>query len=113
MLLEAGEYTMEVFADIEGAFDKATFDSRCSATSRHRVDGTIIRWIHFLLSRRLPCVDCILLNCGNTLCCWPVMTNWNLKSLLEERTSHYGTTVAKNCNNGLANSKKAITQIHC
>ena len=51
--LEADEYTMGVFVDIEGAFDNATFGSICSSAERHGVNQAIIKWIYSMLSERL------------------------------------------------------------
>lgn len=51
--LEAREYTMGVFVDIEGAFDNATFGSMCTSARNHGVEEVVVRWIHAMLSKRL------------------------------------------------------------
>ena len=42
-----------VFLDTEGAFDNTSYDSMCSALTRHGVDQTIIRWTRATLEGRL------------------------------------------------------------
>jgi len=46
-----------VFLDIEGAFDNTSYDSMCSALTRHGVDQTIVRWIKATLEGRLATAD--------------------------------------------------------
>jgi len=42
-----------VFLDIERGFDNTSYDSMCSALTRHGVDQTIVRWIRSTLEGRL------------------------------------------------------------
>jgi len=51
--LDQQEITLRVFLDIEGAFDNTSYDSMCSAFTRHGVDQTIVRWITDTLEGRL------------------------------------------------------------
>ena len=51
--LDQQEIVLGVFLDIEGAFDNTSYDSMCSALSRHEVDQTIVRWIRATLEGRL------------------------------------------------------------
>ena len=50
--LDANEYTLCVFIDIEGAFDNATFDSMCHAAESFGVEHFITKWIRAMLSTR-------------------------------------------------------------
>jgi len=47
------EIALGVFLNIDGAFDNTSYDSMCSALTRHRVDQTIVRWIRATLEGRL------------------------------------------------------------
>jgi hypothetical protein len=51
--LDQQEIALDAFLDIEGAFDNTSYDSMCSALTRHGVDQTIIRWIRATLEGRL------------------------------------------------------------
>ena len=51
--LDQQEIALGVFLDIEGAFDNTSYESMCSAFTRHRVDQTIVRWITATLEGRL------------------------------------------------------------
>jgi ribonuclease HI len=50
--LEAGEIALAVIADIEGAFDRATFESFEIAAEYHDIDPLLIRWILSMLKNR-------------------------------------------------------------
>jgi hypothetical protein len=50
--LDQQAIALGVFLDTEGAFDN-TYDSKCSALTRHGVDQTIVRWIRATLEGRL------------------------------------------------------------
>jgi len=41
--LDQQEIALGIFLDIEGAYDNTSYDSMCSALTRHGVDQTIIR----------------------------------------------------------------------
>ena len=51
--LDQQEIARGIFLDIEGAFDNTSYDSMCSAFTRHRVDQTIVRWIRATLEGQL------------------------------------------------------------
>jgi len=51
--LDQQEIALGVFLDIEGAFDNTSYDSMCSALTRHKVDQTIVRWIRATPEGRL------------------------------------------------------------
>jgi len=51
--LDQQEIALCAFLDIEGAFDNTSYDSMCSALTRHGVDQTNIRWIRATLEGRL------------------------------------------------------------
>ena len=51
--LDQHEIALGVFLDIEGAFDNTSYDSMCSALTRHGVDQTNIRRIRATLEGRL------------------------------------------------------------
>lgn len=51
--LDQQEIALRVFLDIEGAFDNTSYDSMCSALTRHGVDQTIVPWIRATLEGRL------------------------------------------------------------
>jgi len=51
--LDQQEIALGIFLDIEGAFDNNSYDSMCSALTRHGVDQTIVRWIRATLEGRL------------------------------------------------------------
>ena len=51
--LDRQEIDLGVFLDMEGAFDNTSYDSMCSALTRHGVDQTIIRWIRATLEGKL------------------------------------------------------------
>jgi hypothetical protein len=51
--LDQQETALGVFFDIEGAFDNTSYDSMCSALTRHRVVQAIVRWIRAILEGRL------------------------------------------------------------
>lgn len=50
--MEAGEIALAVIADIEGAFDRATFESFEIAAEYHGIDPLLIRWILSMLQNR-------------------------------------------------------------
>ena len=54
--LNQQEIALGVFLEIEGAFDNTSYDSMCSALTRHGVDQTIIQWIRATLEGRLATV---------------------------------------------------------
>jgi hypothetical protein len=43
--LDQQEVALEVFLDIEGAFNNTSYDTMCMALARHGVDHTIVRWV--------------------------------------------------------------------
>jgi hypothetical protein len=47
--LDQQEIALGVFLDIEGSFDNTSYDSMCSALTRHGVDQTVIWWIRATL----------------------------------------------------------------
>jgi len=47
------QFTLGVFLDTEGAFDNISYDSMCTALTRHRKDQTIIRCIRATLEGQL------------------------------------------------------------
>jgi len=51
--LDQQEIALGVFLDIEGVFDNTSYDSMCSALTRHGVDQTIVGWIRATLEVRL------------------------------------------------------------
>jgi len=51
--LDQQEIALGVFLDREGAFDNTSYDSICSALTRHGVDQTIVRCIRATLEGRL------------------------------------------------------------
>ena len=51
--LDQQEIALGDVLDIEGAFDNTSYDSMCSALTRHGVDQTIVRWIRATLEGRL------------------------------------------------------------
>jgi hypothetical protein len=51
--LDQQEIALGVFLDIEGAFNNTSYDSMCTALTRHGVDPTIVRWIRGTLEGRL------------------------------------------------------------
>jgi len=51
--LDLQEIALGVFLDTEGAFDNTSYDSTCSALTRHGVDQTIVRCIRATLESRL------------------------------------------------------------
>jgi len=55
--LDQQEIALGVFLDIDGAFDKTSYDSICSALTRHGVDQTIVLWIRATLEGRLATTD--------------------------------------------------------
>jgi hypothetical protein len=46
------EFALDVFLDVEGAFDNTSFESMDDTASDHGVCSTINRWIHFMLRSR-------------------------------------------------------------
>ena len=50
--MDAAEIALAVIADIEGAFDRATFDSFEIAAEFHGIDPLLIRWILSMLRNR-------------------------------------------------------------
>ena len=50
--LEYRNSTLGIFIDIEGAFDKATFDSIVNALKEHGVEPPLFKWIQFMLEHR-------------------------------------------------------------
>ena len=55
-VLDQQETTLGVFLDIEGAFNNTSYDSRCVALAKHRVDYTIIWWTRATLEGQLATV---------------------------------------------------------
>jgi len=51
--LDQQEIALGVFLDTEGAFDNTSYDSMCTALTRHEADQTIVRWIRATLEGRL------------------------------------------------------------
>jgi len=51
--LDQQEIALGVFLDIQGGFDNSSYDSMCSALTRHGVDQTIVRWIRATLEGQL------------------------------------------------------------
>jgi hypothetical protein len=52
-VLDQQEIALGVFLDIVGAFNNTSYDSMCTALTRHRVDPTTVRWIRGTLEGRL------------------------------------------------------------
>lgn len=50
--LHCNEHVLAVFADIEGAFDKASFESFADAAKSHDMEPFIIEWILCMLQKR-------------------------------------------------------------
>lgn len=55
--LKSGDHVVATFLDIEGAFDRSTFDSFERAAKRHDVDPFIIDWIVSMLQKRTLIAD--------------------------------------------------------
>jgi len=51
--LDQQDIALGIFLDTEGAFDNTSYDSMCSALTRHGVDHTITRWIRATLEGQL------------------------------------------------------------
>ena len=51
--LDQQEIALGVFLDIQGAFDNTSYDSMCTALTRHGAEHTIVRWIRVTLEGRL------------------------------------------------------------
>ena len=51
--LDHQEIALGVFLDIEGTFYNTSYDSMCSAFTKHGVHQTIVRWIRATLEGRL------------------------------------------------------------
>lgn len=51
--MECNEHSLACFLDIEGAFDRASFDSFRKAALEHNVDTLLIRWILCMLHDRI------------------------------------------------------------
>ena len=51
--LDHQEIAFGFFLDIEGAFDNTSYESMCTALTRHGVEQTIVRWIRATLEGRL------------------------------------------------------------
>ena len=47
--LDQQENALGVFLDTEGAIDNTSYDSMCTAFTRHGVDQTIVQWIRATL----------------------------------------------------------------
>ena len=45
MVLDLQETVLDVFLDIEGAFNNTSYDSLCAALFKHEVDYIIVEWI--------------------------------------------------------------------
>jgi len=54
--LDQQEIALGVFLDIEGAFDNTSYDTMCSALTRHGVDQIIVQWIRATLDSQLATV---------------------------------------------------------
>lgn len=54
---DSAEHMLAVFLDIEGAFDRATFDSFKNAAQQHNIDQFIIEWILYMLQNRTLIAD--------------------------------------------------------
>jgi hypothetical protein len=50
--LDQQEVALGVFLDIEGAFSNTSYDSMCTALSRHGAEHTIVRWVRATLEGR-------------------------------------------------------------
>jgi hypothetical protein len=50
--LDQQEVALGVFLDIEGAFSNTSYDSMCTALSRHGAEYTIVRWVRATLEGR-------------------------------------------------------------
>jgi len=51
--LDQKEIALDVFLDREGASDNTSYDSMCTALTRHGLDQSIVRWIRTTLEGRL------------------------------------------------------------
>ena len=51
--LDQKEIALDVFLDREGASDNTSYDSMCTALTRHGLDQSIVRWITATLEGRL------------------------------------------------------------
>ena len=50
--LDQQEVALDVFLDIQGAFNYTSYDSMCLALARHGVNHTIVRWVKATLEGR-------------------------------------------------------------
>jgi len=54
--LDAREHTLDVFFDIEGAFDNTTMDSKRTVLDDWKVHRSVRNWIIALIKERKICV---------------------------------------------------------
>jgi len=55
--MEFGKKTLATFLDLEGAFNKVTFEAINAAMRKFGLDRTLIRWIMAMLSNRILSID--------------------------------------------------------